>query len=359
MARITFEKETVKQLQQKLQRAYVIGDVRMVRRISVLISIMRGEGVSAVLAVWGISAQTVYTWLKAFVQHGWDSLAYQKSAGRPARLTKTQKQELYAAIQAGPEAAGYDTGCWSSCLIQDWIYQHCGVLYSRYYVCELLHNLGLSYQKAHFVSGYLDEAARQHWMQIVWPRIEAWARQNRIPIFFGDEVSFAQWGSLAYTWAPRGQQPQVKTSGKRKGYKVFGGIEYFSGQFFYQGLEDRFNSETYQAFLTYLLQQVKGRLILIQDGAKYHTSQATMAFFEQHQDRLIIYQLPSYSPDYNPIEYLWKKAKGKATHNRYFDEFAKLINSVEKALAALASEAEEIKRLMGIYTCYHFASSAS
>jgi len=65
-----------------------------------------------------------------------------------------------------------------------------------------------------------------------------------------------------------------------------------------------FNSDSYQTFLNHLLSQFSGPIILIQDGAKYHTSQATRKFFEQHQDRLIVYQLPSYSPDYNPIEYL-------------------------------------------------------
>lgn len=355
MYRITFQKETVKQLQQELQKAYVAGDLRRVRRISVLLSIAQGGLLATILTTWGITRQTAYNWLEAFVRQRWASLPYQRPPGRPARLTQTQKQQLYETVKAGPEAAGYETGCWTTVLIQDWIYQHFGVLYSRFYVSELLHNLGLSYQKAQFVSDHLDEAARQHWLQVAWPRILAWARQQGVPIFFGDEVSFAQWGSLGYTWAPKGEQPVVKTSGKRKGYKVFGVIEFFSGQLFYQGLEERFNSASYQAFLEGLMNQVPGKLILIQDGAKYHTSQATQAFFEQHQDRLIVYQLPSYSPDYNPIEYLWKKAKGKATHNRYFDEFARLINSVEKALAALATETEEIKRLMGIYTKQAFA----
>jgi transposase len=359
MGRITFQKETVKRLQEELQKVYAAGDLRGVRRISVLLSLAQGVPLARLLGTWGIARQTAYHWLKAFVLQRWASLAYHRPPGRPARLTRSQKQQLYETVQAGPEAAGYDTGCWTTCLIQDWIYQHCGVLYSRFYVSELLHNLGLSYQKAHFVSDHLDEAVRRRWLQEAWPRILAWARQHDVPIFFGDEVSFAQWGSLAYTWAPTGQQPVVKTSGKRKGYKVFGVIEFFSGQFFYQGSENRFNSESYRAFLEALLKNVPGKLILIQDGAKYHTCQATLAFFEQHQDRLIVYQLPSYSPDYNPIEFLWKKAKGKATHNRYFDEFAKLIHSVEKALALLATETDEILRLMGFYLRCHLAPPAA
>jgi hypothetical protein len=47
---------------------------------------------------------------------------------------------------------------------------------------------------------------------------------------------------------------------------------------------------------------------------------------------------------------LWKKIKTQATHNRYFEEFVKLIQSVENALAFLATQADEIKHLMGVYT---------
>lgn len=358
MRRITFQKETVKELEQQLHKAYAVGDVRLVRRIAVLLSIARGAGLSTVEEQWDISHQTVYNWLEAFITKRWESLVYRKPAGRPARLTKHQKQQLYEAVAAGPEAAGYACGCWTTCLIQEWIYQQFGVLYSRYYVAELLHHLGLSYQKARFVSDHLDEAARQQWMETVWPQIMAQARERGWPIFFGDEVSFAQWGSLGYSWAPKGQQPQVKTSGIRKGYKVFGVIEFFSGQFCYQGVEERFNSDSYQIFLAYLMSKITGPFILIQDGARYHTSKATRQFLQQHQDRLIVYQLPSYSPDYNPIEFLWKKVKSKATHNRYFAEFANLIQSVDNALTLLAAQTEEIVRLMGLYT-QHLADPAA
>lgn len=170
-------------------------------------------------------------------------------------------------------------------------------------------NLGYSFQKARFVSDHLDEAKRQAWITQEWPRILKAARQRNALILFGDEASFPQWGSLSYTWAKRGQQPLVKTSGKRRGYKVFGLIEFFSGRFFYHGIEERFSSETYQTFLKLVLRQTRQHLFLIQDGAKYHVSQSTRAFLAAHQERLTAYQLPSYSPDYNPIEYRWRNVK--------------------------------------------------
>jgi transposase len=213
----------------------------------------------------------------------------------------------------------------------------------------LLHNLGFSFQKARFVSDHLDEARRQAWLRDKWPAILRAATRRKGLILFEDEASFAQWGSLSYTWARRGRQPEVPTSGKRKGYKVYGAIEYFSGRLFYQGIEGRFNSESYQAFLQMIMGQTQQHLFLIHDGARYHTSQATEQFFKTHRKRITAHPLPSYSPDYNPIEYLWKKTKQRGTHNKYFKEFAALTVSVEEALAYFATHADEVFCLFGRY----------
>jgi len=252
-------------------------------------------------------------------------------------------------IDAGPQVVGCETACWNAVLIRVLIWREFGILYNRHYVCTLLHNLGFSFQKARFVSDHLDEARRQAWLQAEWPRILRAATRQKGLILFEDEASFAQWGSLSYTWARRGQQPEVPTSGKRKGYKVFGAIEYFSGRLFFQGLEGRFNSESYQAFLQMIMAQTTGPLFLIHDGARYHTSQATRQFLAAHSDRITVEPLPSYSPDYNPIEYLWRKTKKRATHNQYFKEFAALMVSVDQALSYCASHPETDLGLFGLY----------
>ena len=358
MFRITFSKSNVKRFQQELGKAYQRGDKRTIRHLSVLLMIGSKVALATILSVWNVSQQTVYNWLNDFLVDQFNSLEYQNVPGRPPRLTKSQKRDLSKWIEAGPEACGYPTGCWTSVLIQDLIYQKFDVMYNRFYVCELLGNLGFSFQRARFISDHLDEEARQHWMKKKFPRILKQAKQLGASVYFGDEASFALWGSLSYTWGRRGCQPQVKTTGLRKGYKVFGAIEFFSGRLVYQGTEERFQSDSYQTFLTRLLSQVSGKVILIQDGARYHTSKATREFFEQHKDRLIVHQLPSYSPDYNPIEYLWKKVKTAATHNRYFAEFVKLVASVDKALNVLSTQAEEILRLMGVYS-KHLAGYAT
>jgi transposase len=147
-----------------------------------------------------------------------------------------------------------------------------------------------------------------------------------------------------------GQQPQVKTSGKRKGYKVFGLIEYFTGQFFYHGQEGRLTSTASIAFRRRVLEQTMQPLLRIQDGARYHTSAETKAFFTQHEARLHVVQLPTYSPDYNPIEKLWKKIKQQDTHLHYFPTFEALTAKVEQALRKFANLPEEILALCSLPT---------
>jgi len=348
--RIQVSSATVKALHARLRQAYLKDDVRLVRRTTVLLDLLVHHVPLAVLCErWGLSASGLYDWQKAFLLHGLESLCYRHSGGRRPKLTPKQKRRLVDLLEAGPLVVGCETACWDAVLIRVLIWREFGVLYNRQYVCTLLHNLGFSFQKARFVSDHLDTAKRLAWLEQQWPTILQAAKRRQGLILFEDEASFAQWGSLSYTWARRGQQPEVPTSGKRKGYKVFGAIEYFSGRLFYQGIEGRFNSESYQAFFQTILAQTTQHLFLIHDGARYHTSASTQAFLAAHSERITEHPLPSYSPDYNPIEYLWRKTKKRATHNKYFKEFAAVVVSVDKALAYFAAHPEMVLDLFGLY----------
>ena len=88
---------------------------------------------------------------------------------------------------------------------------------------------------------------------------------------------------------------------------------------------------------------------MIQDGARYHTSKATRLFFEQFQHRLTVYQLPGYSPDFNPIEKLWKNVKKDEIHLHYFPTFDSLKQKVEEALIHFSNRQKEILELFGFY----------
>ncbi|HVF09815.1 MAG TPA: helix-turn-helix domain-containing protein, partial [Abditibacteriaceae bacterium] len=160
--RIQWTRLTVKALHQRLEKAYAVGDKRLVRRLSVLLAIGQHKAhVTEVAQQWGLSVAIIYQWLQAFLVERLASLSYRWTRGRQPKLTPTQKQRLCRLLDAGPLACGFTCGCWSSVLVAQLIEREFAVVYNRFYVCTLLKNLGYSFQKAQFVSSHLDEYKRQ------------------------------------------------------------------------------------------------------------------------------------------------------------------------------------------------------
>lgn len=344
--RFTISTRYRQEVEKQLKTAQQLGELRRVKYWLAILAVMDRQPFEQVAQCLRLDLKTVTEWVRLFCCYGSKGAPEKKSSGRKPKLTAQQKQQLVELIDAGPLAAGLTGACWRSPMIQQLIFDRFGVFYNVFYLAQLLKNLGFSWHKAAFVSDHLDQARRRDWRNYTWPKALRLARQQGALLLFGDEASFPQWGTLSYTWARRGCQPQVPTSGKRKGYKVLGLIDYFSGRFFYQGQAGRLDTTAYLAFLTRVLEQTNQPLVLIQDGARYHTSQAAQAFFAAHAERLTVFQLPSYSPDYNPIEKLWKKVKDQETHLHYFPTFEALTHRVEQALLKFAHAPQEILALL-------------
>jgi transposase len=345
--RLTISSPLCKEMDSALLAAQRRGDIRLVKRILAIFALRDSNSPSHVASLLKVSIDSVLDWARRFLCYKLNGLKDKKSPGRPAKLNKSQKRLLADFIDAGPTACGFSAACWRSPMIQHLIFEKFGIFYSVHYLAELLKSLGFSYQKAKFVADHLDEKKRQLWQQKTLADAIELARQQKAYLLFGDEASFPQWGTLSYTWSRRGRQFEVKTSGKRKAYKVFGLIDYFTGKFFSQATESRLTSVSYEAFLTQVLSQSKRRIVLIQDGARYHTSKAMQAFFARHSERLTVFQLPSYSPDFNPIEKLWKKLKEQETHLHYFPTYESLKEKVDQALIKFANAPQEILALFG------------
>lgn len=262
------------------QQAVKQGKSQLVKRITALQLLADKKEPKAIAEQLGVAVSTVYCWLAAFMQHGCASLTYRPKTGRKTKLTTEQLQTLKLKLSAAPTECGYASGLWNSALVGSLIQTQFGQSLHPHYIPTLLHKLGFSYQKARFESDHLDPVRRKEWLEQEWPAIAKAALAQKALLLFGDEASFAQWGSLSYTWAVCGQQPVVATSGIRKAYKVFGMLDYFTGQLFYQGHTQRFNAQTYCQFLAMVLEQTEPtqKIMVVQDGAMYHTARATKEF---------------------------------------------------------------------------------
>lgn len=187
---------TRKQLYRRLQQAYGQGDLRVVRRIQALLAFADTLSVREVAERLSLGEHTVRDYRNAFLLRGLSRLSYKRPPGRPSKLTKSQCRALADLLKAGPQAAGETSGGWNTPMIQDLVQSRFGVAYHPHYLATLLPKLGFSYQKARVVSDHLHAAKRREWRRTQWPASLRQARQRKALLLFGDEASFAQWGSL-------------------------------------------------------------------------------------------------------------------------------------------------------------------
>jgi hypothetical protein len=108
---------TRKQLYRRLQQAYASGALRLVKRIHALLALAESMSVQEVAAILDLGEQTVRDYRNRFLLKHLASLTYKRPSGRPSKLTKAQRRELATLIKAGPQAAGYTSGCWNTPMI--------------------------------------------------------------------------------------------------------------------------------------------------------------------------------------------------------------------------------------------------
>ncbi len=347
---ITATKVQIHALNLYMKKSIDLGDFSTFQKSQALIMLLDSKlTISEIASYIGKTYECIRLWVTDFILYGLKSLKIKSPRGRQPKLTKSQLKKLKMILSLPPIEAGYSGGCWNSAMIGDLIKKLFKVIFSIKYLPQLLKRLKFSYQKAKFKAAKADPKKRKIWIEKTWPKIFAKAKRTNSMILFGDEASFALWGSLSYTWSPIGIQPEVMTNGNRRNLKVFGMIDIFSGKFIYQLIDDKLNGSSYIKFLKKVIIEGSDNIIIIQDGASYHRSKEVKVFVQENSNVISTYQLPSYSPDFNPIEMVWRKIKRNSTHNVFFEKFENLRKTLKKELLKLKKKPLDILKLFGKY----------
>jgi transposase len=117
------------------------------------------------------------------------------------------------------------------------------------------------------------------------------------------------------TYAPIGQTPILKVPLTRDHLSAIGGITP-EGRIFMQTQERAYKAEQVVAFLKMLMRKIKGKLLVIWDGAPIHRAKIIKAFLAQGAaKRLHLERLPGYAPELNPQEEVWNLLKRRELKN--------------------------------------------
>lgn len=138
-------------------------------------------------------------------------------------------------------------------------------------------------------------------------------------MLFEDEASFWLDGTLHQTWAPVSQQPRVDTYGQRKTAHLFGTVSLNDADFTYW-FSPVFNGATFWTFLKRLVAKYAPRKVfIIIDNAPFHNLPPEgKRWLAENRNKIALFRLPSYSPEFNPMEPVWKTTRKLTTHNRFY-----------------------------------------
>ena len=127
---------------------------------------------------------------------------------------------------------------------------------------------------------------------------------------FVDQSGFYLLPTVVRTYAPVGQTPILHEHLTRDHLSVISAIS-VEGKLLMMEQERAFKSPDVVRFLRHLLRQIPGKLLIIWDGSPIHRGRAVKEFLASGaaEDRLKLEQLPSYAPDLNPDEGVWKHLK--------------------------------------------------
>ena len=148
----------------------------------------------------------------------------------------------------------------------------------------------------------------REWKEKTYPQIREEAARRGALIFFADEAGIRTDFHSGTTWAPAGQTPVVTATGERKSITMVSAVSP-RGELRFRLHEGSFRAADFIGFCKQLMHDVEGEIFLIVDRGPVHTAGETKEFVEKTGGKLRLFFLPSYSPELNPDEWVWKNVK--------------------------------------------------
>jgi transposase len=163
-------------------------------------------------------------------------------------------------------------------------------------------------------------------------------------VFFVDAAHFVFGTFLCCLWSFT--RIFVRAASGRQRFNVLGAWNAVTRQLIAVTNTTVVNTETMSELLRKIAALgLTGPITLVLDNARYQHNAAVKALATQLGITLLF--LPSYSPNLNLIERLWKFTKRRALYGRYHPTFADFRAAIEETLDSLSTtHAEQLKTLM-------------
>jgi len=170
------------------------------------------------------------------------------------------------------------------------------------------------------------------------------ARAGTAHLFFVDAAHFVMGSFLCCVWCL--VRLMIRGASGRKRYSVLGAWNAATNALVSVTTDATVNAET----MCQLLRKIaalglKGPIRIVLDNARYQHCDLVKNLAKSLNIELVF--LPSYSPNLNLIERLWRFIKKKVLYARHYDDFAAFRGAIDGCLSKIETEhRDELKSLM-------------
>ena len=158
-----------------------------------------------------------------------------------------------------------------------------------------------------------------------------------------DESGFYLLPAVVRTYAPQGRTPILEVPLSSDHLSVISAMT-SHGQLLLKKQARAYCSDDIVQFLNHLLRYIPGKLLVIWDGSPIHRGQAVKDFLSNGgAQRLHLEQLPSYAPELNPDEGIWRYLKRVEMKNMCCHNLLELQRELRLATMRLRHKRDIIK----------------
>ena len=267
--------------------------------------------------VFGVSRQSVHSWLRRHRQGGLAALKSGKRGRPPAPRLSPREEAKVVRMIAGrcPDQLKLPFALWTREAAGRLLAERFGVEVSVWTVGRWLRRWGFTPQKPLRRAYEQDAEAVARWLKEEYPAIRRQAKREKAQIHWGDEMGLRSDHQAGRSYGLKGRTPSVPGTGRRFGCHMLSTLTN-RGRLSFMVFRGRFSGRVFIGFLRRLIRQSKGKVFLIVDRHPVHRSKALKQWLGKHARRIQLFYLPAYSPELNPDEYLNQDVKANALGRR-------------------------------------------
>lgn len=267
----------------------------------------QGKRISEISSYLGVHRTTVSGWWRQYKQEGEVALKQQPRGaklGEGRTLSPAEEATVQRLMREHfPDELNIDSALWTRSAVKTLIACECGVEMPIRTVGEYLHRWGYTPQKPLKRAYEQDTQAVIAWLETTYPALEQRALQEDAEIAWGDESGLRSDAQVGRGYAPIGHTPEIKPSTQRVTVNYIASISN-QGKVRFMLYTQKLTAQVFVTFLERLIAKRTRKLMWIVDRHPVHRAQAVQQWLHQHQDKIEMHFLASYSPQLNPAEYL-------------------------------------------------------